>query len=158
MRFYSKLLLVTSFLALATIGQAQPPREKEQPGKESRQGRPEGRPGPGGPGGGFQGGRGGFGFGQPGQILPPMLVEQLKLTEDQKKELAKLQKETEEKLDKLLSEEQRLQLKELRERGGRPGGDRGRPGAEGGRPGERPQGARPVERPQGEGRPNPNNQ
>ena len=90
---------------------------------------------------------------QPGQILPPFLVEQLKLTDDQKKELAKLQKETEEKLDKMLTDDQRKQLKEMKERG--PGGDRGRPGAEGGRPGapgapgeRRPGGERPPEKKQ----------
>lgn len=160
MHYLSKIFLVTGCLTLATIGSAQQPeKELPRPGQrpEGRPGqRPEGRPGAEGRGG--PGGPGGFARGgmmQPGQILPPFLVEQLKLSEDQKKDLAKLQKETDEKLDKLLTDDQRKQLKEMRERG--PGGDRGRPGAEGrpggdrGRPGaERPGGER---RPEGERRP-----
>lgn len=141
MRFYSKLLLVAGFLALASVGTAQPPAKQKEQGKGARPGAP-------GDGRGAPGGRGGMM--QPGQILPPFLVEQLKLTDDQKKELAKLQKETEEKLDKMLTDDQRKQLKEMKERG--PGGDRGRPGAEGGRPGgpgeRRPGGDRPPEKKQ----------
>ena len=155
MRFYSKMLLVAGFLAVGTVGTAQPPAKPKEPGKEApRPGaRPEGRPGErpeGRPGaeGGRPGGRGGMM--QPGQILPPFLVEQLKLTDDQKKELAVLQKETEAKLDKLLTDDQRKQLKEMKDRA--PGGDRGRPGAEGARPGapgeRRPGGDRPPEKKQ----------
>ena len=121
---------------------------------------PGGRSGDGGPGG-----RGPGGFGPPpiGQILPPIVQERLNLTDAQKKQLEAMQKELDAKLDKLLTEEQRKQLKEMKERGpggrgpggrggdggrgpggrggdrgrgpgGRPGGD-GRPGGEGGRPG-----------------------
>ncbi len=62
----------------------------------------------------------------PGQILPPFLQEQLKLTDDQKKQLDALQKDLDAKLDKLLTDDQKKMLKEMRERGpGRPGGDRG---------------------------------
>ncbi len=166
MRFSAKLMMAAGFLALATVGNAQPPREKEQP-KEGRPGvrpegrpgeRPEGRPGArpeGRPGEGRPGAPGGFGRGgmmQPGQVLPPFLVEILKLSEDQKKELAKIQKETEEKLDKLLTDDQKKQLKDMRERG--PGGDRGRPGAEGRPGGDRPGERRPGgDRPEGERRP-----
>lgn len=151
MRFYSKMLLVAGFLALGTVGTAQPPAKQKEPGKEARPGaRPEGRPGEGRPGaeGGRPGGPGGRGgMMAPGQLFPPFLVEQLKLTDDQKAELAKLQKETEAKLDKMLTDDQRKQLKEMKERG--PGGDRGRPGTEGGRPGERrPGGDRPPEKKQ----------
>lgn len=154
MRFYSKLLLVTGFLALASVGTAQPPAKEREPGKEGRPGaRPEGRPGEGRPGEGRPGGQGFGGRGgmmQPGQILPPFLVEQLKLTDDQKAELAKLQKETEEKINKMLTEDQRKQLKDMKDRAA--GGDRGRPGAEGGRPGapgeRRPGGDRPPEKKQ----------
>jgi Spy/CpxP family protein refolding chaperone len=61
------------------------------------------------------GGFGGFGaFGQPGQILAQFTQDQLKLTAEQKKELAELQKEVDAKLDKLLTEEQRKQLKDMR--------------------------------------------
>jgi Arylsulfotransferase (ASST) len=103
---------------------------------------------PGGPGG--RGGRGGrfggiggfFGFGQParpGEILPAMLQDTLQLSGDQKKELESLQKSTDEKLDKLLNDEQRRQLKEMRDNlaGGGPGGFAGGPngGPNGGPPG-----------------------
>jgi hypothetical protein len=102
------------------------------------------------PGGGRPGGGGFGGFGgrpQPGQVMPPFLAETLKLTDDQKKQLADLQKEVDAKLDKILTEEQKKQLTEMRERGGRPGGEGGRPGRPGGE-GRRPggEGGRP-ERP-----------
>src|SRR5262249_44677607 len=94
-------------------------------------------PGPGGPGGPGGRGPGGFGFGgppQPGQILPPFLQEQLKLTAEQKKQLDELQKETDDKLAKILTDEQKKQIKEMRERGG-PGGPGGRGPGGGGLPG-----------------------
>ena len=53
----------------------------------------------------------------PGQILPPFLQEQLKLTDDQKKQLDALQKDLDAKLDKLLTDDQKKMLKEMRERG-----------------------------------------
>lgn len=93
--------------------------------------------GPGGPGGRGPGGRG-PGFGgppQPGQVMPPFLQEQLKLSAEQRKLVEDLQKEVDGKLNKILSEEQKQQLKEMRERGP---GRFGPPPGEGGRPGERP--------------------
>ena len=72
--------------------------------------------GPGGPGGGRPGG-GGFPFPKPGDILPAPILDDLKLTEEQKKEFAALQKETDEKLAKLLTDAQRKQLKDIRDRG-----------------------------------------
>lgn len=87
---------------------------------------------PGGPGG-----PGGFGGPQPGQILPTFLQQALKLTDDQKKQLEALQTETDTKLNKILTEEQAKQLKEMRTRG--PGGFPGRPGAGGDQP-RRPEG------------------
>jgi hypothetical protein len=86
--------------------------------------------------GGFGGGGGGGGFGgfpQPGQIMAPFLQQQLKLTDEQKKQLEDLQKEVDGKLDKLLTDDQRKQLKDMREGGGR-GGFGGRGGARGGPP------------------------
>jgi hypothetical protein len=86
--------------------------------------------GPGGPGGGGKGGPGGGGPGgpgrfagppQPGQLLPPFLQETLKMSAEQKKQLAELQKEIDDKLAKILNDEQKRQLKEMRERF-RPGG------------------------------------
>jgi|SRR5580704_9816104 hypothetical protein len=79
---------------------------------------------------GRPGGPGGFGPPQPGQIMPRFLQEELKLTDDQKQQVAALQKEVDEKLEKLLTDEQKQQLKELRQRMGRGPGGR-RPGGPG---------------------------
>ncbi len=80
--------------------------------------------GPGGAGGPPQ--AGGFGgFPQPGQVLPSFLQERLKLTAEQKKALEQFQKEVDGKLDKVLTDEQKKQLKE-RPRGFGPGGFAGR--------------------------------
>jgi hypothetical protein len=111
--------------------------------EEARQGGDRGGPGgrgpggfgpggPGGPGGFGRGGPGGFGGPpRPGQILPGFLQDQLQLTDEQKKQVEELQKEVDAKLDKILTAEQRQQLKEMRERG--PGGrGRGGPGGPGG--------------------------
>jgi hypothetical protein len=108
---------------------------------------PGGRGGPGGPGG-F--GRGGFGGPpQPGQVLPPFLRETLNLTAEQQKQVEELQKDVDARLDKILTDEQKQRLREMRGRGGRPGFEGGRPG--GGRPGgDRPgRGGRP-DRPGGD--------
>jgi hypothetical protein len=91
--------------------------------------------GPGGPGGG-PGGPGGP-MGRPGEVLPAMLQGFLRLSEDQKAEVAALQKDVDARLDKILNEDQRSTLKQMRERGpGGPGGPGGRgrggPGGPGG--------------------------
>jgi hypothetical protein len=77
--------------------------------------------GPAGPGGGRPGGPGGNPFLRPmppipGTILPEPLADQLKLTPEQKKELAILQKATDEMLGKILTEEQRKQFDEIKKR------------------------------------------
>ena len=75
----------------------------------------------------------------PGQILSPFMQEQLKITDEQKKQLDALQKDLDAKLDKLLTDDQKKMLKEMRERcPGRPGGDRGPGGDKGGNRPERP--------------------
>ncbi len=124
-------------------------------------GGPDGPGGPGGPGGRGPGGRGPGGPPAPGQILPPFMQEQLNLTDDQKKQLAELQKEVEGKLDKILTADQKKQLKEMRDGFGRrgpggPGGPGGRgqggPGGPGGRgPGGPPPGGPDGPPPGGEG-------
>jgi outer membrane protein assembly factor BamB len=77
-----------------------------------------GRPGGGGPGR--------FGRPQPGQLVPAFMQNFLNLSEEQKKRLEDLQKDTESKLAKLLTDEQKKQLKEAREnpQGRGPGGFR----------------------------------
>jgi hypothetical protein len=57
---------------------------------------------------------------QPGQLVPPFLRDGLKLTEEQKKQLDGFQKEADDKLDKLLTDEQKKQLKEPQTVGGLP--------------------------------------
>jgi len=91
------------------------------------------------------GGRRGRFFGppQPGQILPAAIVERLKFTDDQKKQLGDFQKETQVKLDKIFNAEQRKQLQAMRDGFGRggfggPGGRRGGRGGMGGGRGETP--------------------
>lgn len=83
-------------------------------------------------GGGFGGGGGSFGGGgfggipQPGQIMSTFVQDQLKLTAEQKKQLEEAQKEVDAKLEKILTEEQRKQLKDMRQGFGRrpgPGGN-----------------------------------
>jgi hypothetical protein len=67
-------------------------------------------PGPGGPPttrGGLPGGL------QAVEVLPALLQPRLKLTDDQKKQLETLQKETQSKVDTVLTAEQRKQLKEI---------------------------------------------
>jgi hypothetical protein len=93
-------------------------------------------PGPGGPGG-FGGGPGGPP--QPGQILPDRLQEMLKLSADQKKQLADLQKVVDDKLAKILTADQQKQLKEMRNRR-RPRFDGGPNGPDGGPGGPGPDG------------------
>jgi hypothetical protein len=89
--------------------------------------------GPGGPGRGGPGGRGGFAPPQPGQVLPRRLQDELKLTDNQKKQVAELQSEVDAKLAKILTSEQMTQMKQMRGRG--PSGPRGfgGPGGQGGR-------------------------
>jgi hypothetical protein len=75
---------------------------------------------------------------QPGQILPSFLQERLNLTEEQKTTLEALQKEADGKLEKILTDDQKKQLKEMREGVG-PGGPGGPPPDFGPPPGERPE-------------------
>ena len=87
-----------------------------------------------GPPGGGPGGRG-MGPPQPGQILPRFLRDRLELSAQQEKQIQELQKEVDAKLAKILTDGQKQQLKEMRERG--PGGF-GPPGGPGGPPGGPP--------------------
>ena len=102
---------------------------------------------PGGPGDRGPGGPGGFGPPpRPGQILPGFIQNALKLTDDQKKQLDDLQKEVDAKLDKILTDDQKKQMKEMRPPRG--------PGGRDGPPGPPPGGPDGPDRP-GPDRPNP---
>ncbi len=114
-------------------------------------GGPPGGPDVGGPDGGPRGAGGGLGgrgpggpggIGappQPGQVLPVSLQDALRLSESQRQQLAELQKEVETRLERILTTEQKQQLREMRERG--PGGfgppPTGTGGPGGGNPGDR---------------------
>jgi hypothetical protein len=56
----------------------------------------------------------------PGKVLPPFVAEELNLTADQKDAIAKLEKEVKERLDKILTADQKKKLETIRPRG--PGG------------------------------------
>lgn len=118
-------------LCLAWSADGQPP------GGEKKEGGKGGFPGRGGPGGGMRGG--------PGQVLPGFLQDALKLTPEQKQQVDDLQKEVEGKLDRILTDDQRAELKKMRERG--PGGFGG-PGGPGGRGGFPGKGGPPKKDPQ----------
>ncbi len=79
---------------------------------------------------------------RPGQILPPPFQDILQLTAEQRKKLEVLQKEVDEKLQKILTEEQRKRLKEPRDIFIGPGGF-GPPGGPGGPGGFGPPGGGP---------------
>lgn len=101
---------------------------------EQEKGPPGGQGGPGGPGG--RGGRPGGGF-ELGRLIPPPMKPMLELSEDQEQQLAALEKEVKEKLNKLLTDDQKKQLENMRMRG--PGGPGGGPGGgpDGGGPGSK---------------------
>jgi poly(3-hydroxybutyrate) depolymerase len=79
-----------------------------------------------GPGAGFGGaGRGPGGIGTtPGTILSPRVQDTLKLTDEQKKKIAEMQKDVDDGIQKILTDEQNKQLKDLKANTGRggPGG------------------------------------
>jgi hypothetical protein len=61
-----------------------------------------------------------------GRVLPPPLVEELELTEKQRADIAKLEKEVKERLAKILTAEQKKKVENFRPRfPGRPGGPPG---------------------------------
>jgi hypothetical protein len=83
----------------------------------------------------FAEGPGGFAPGMmpaPGQLMAPAVVERVKLSVEQKKQLAEVQKESDGKLDSLLKDDQKKQLKQMQEfakrfAAGPPGGAFGGP-------------------------------
>lgn len=74
-------------------------------------------------------GFGGFTRTPPGTVLSSFVIQQLKVTDEQKKELDDLQKQVDEKLAKILTDDQKKQLKDMNERRGgfnRPPGPQGK--------------------------------
>ena len=144
-------LLGTALFTATVLTAAQPPGERGERGEKGEKGGPPG-------------GRGGP---RPpiGAIVPPHIVEELQFTEAQKKDLADLQKEVDNRLGKILTADQKKQLAEMRDRGpggpGGPGGDKGGPpgggkgdkGGKGGKGG--PPGGLPGERGSKGSRPQP---
>ena len=91
---------------------------------------PDGPPGKGGKGGAKSGQRDG-GPGGGVHLIPPFVRDNLNLTDEQQKQIADLEKETTDKLAKILTPEQMKQLKDTRPpRRVPPGGEDG-PGAGG---------------------------
>jgi hypothetical protein len=92
-------------------------------------------PGQGGPGGQAFGGMFGFGPQQVGRVLPAPVQDLLQMSPEQRKQLEELQKELDNKLDTILTADQRKQLKDMREGNlqfvGPAGGGFGGPGARG---------------------------
>ncbi|HEY5345795.1 MAG TPA: hypothetical protein VIK62_05570 [Verrucomicrobiae bacterium] len=94
---------------------------------------------------GGPGGRGGF------HLLPPRAAETLKLTDDQKTQIAALEADTKTKLEKILTPEQMRQLKNMHPpmrqggQGGQMGGGRGQEQGSGGGDNNRPPGPPPGE-------------
>lgn len=129
---------------LVTAQDGPPPADNQRP--PMREGGPSG-PGDMGNERGGPGAQGGF------HVLPPRAQEQLKLTDDQKKQIAALEADTKAKLEKILTPQQMQQLKTMRPpmRQGGPAGQggppmRGGPGDPGG-----PGGQDLPEPPPGEG-------
>lgn len=120
MRRFPAYFVLLSVLALATLA-LQASAQDGPPGGD-RGGPPRreggGPGGPGGPGGGFH-------------LIPRFAVDKLKFTDEQQKQIADLEKETKEKLYKILTPEQQKILEEARPP--RPGqGGPGGPGGSGG--------------------------
>lgn len=110
---FGLMAFVAGVALMTSTAVSQPPENKSKDGKD--------------PKGGAKGGmRGGF---KAGTVLPPFMVEELKLTDAQKAQLADLEKDVKAKLDKLLTDEQKKALENIRPGGqggaGGPGGDKG---------------------------------
>ena len=101
---FGMMAFVAAAMFLATQAQSQPPR-----GKDDKDG-PKGPP-----------------RFEIGQLFPPPLMEELKLTPDQMKELDGIKRELRTKMEKLLTPEQMKKVENFRPRGpGGPGGPEGK--------------------------------
>ncbi|HEY1188485.1 MAG TPA: hypothetical protein VGE74_12610 [Gemmata sp.] len=106
---------VAGVALIASPAVSQPPEGKGKGGQFGKDGK-----------GGM---RGGF---KAGTVLPPFMVEELKLTDDQKAKLAEIEKDVKSKLDKLLTAEQKKAMENFRPGPGGPGGFGGEKGGKGG--------------------------
>jgi len=121
------MLIALALGASTCLLSAQP--DNQPPGDGGQGGQRPGRRQGGGQGGGGMRGDGQF------HAVPPFVAEQLNLTDDQKKQLEALDKDVKTKLDKILTDDQKQKLKDMRSqfRGGRgPGGQGGGQGGPGG--------------------------
>lgn len=166
------LLALLAAGVFSMTADSQPPDGKDRPaGNRGGPGGPGGPPGgPGGPPGGMGGTGMGFGRFEVGRLIGPPIRQELKLTEEQEKQLVELEKSVKERLAKILTADQMKRLENFRPRFGRGGlggagfgpggpggpgagpGDRGRPPA-----GDRPDGNRPPDGDRGRPRGNPDN-
>lgn len=116
---FGLMAFVAGVALMTSPAVSQPPEGK---GKDGKFGPKDGK-----------GMKGGF---KVGSVLPPFMVDELKLTEDQKAKLADLEKDVKAKLDKILTDEQKKAIENFRPTGpggpGGPGGDKGGPGGKGG--------------------------
>lgn len=131
------LMVAGGLTTMALWGPAQPPGEGN-PGEDPKGPPPKGQKGskdakgPKGEGK-FGGARGkGKGF-QPGTVIPPHIVEDLDLTEEQAAAVKELEKDVRGRLEKILKPEQIQKIRDARPPmggpGGPPGGFDGPPGA-----------------------------
>jgi hypothetical protein len=134
-RFTMWMGITAVFCGLALLGQARADDKPDGPPPKQDGGRRGGGPEGGGPGGPGGPPLGGF------HLIPRFAVEKLDLTDDQKKQIADLEKECKDKLAKILTPEQMKTLETARPprggpgQGGGNGGGRGQGGGQGGGPG-----------------------
>jgi len=125
-RFSMWMCVAAMFCGLALLGRASADDKPDGP-PPKQDGGPRGRGGEGGgPGGPPPGGI---------HLIPRFAAEKLNLTDDQKKQIADLEKECKDKLAKILSPEQMKTLESARPPRRGEGGQGGREGGPGGREG-----------------------
>ena len=118
------LLAMSVFCGLALVGRASADDKPEAPPPPKQDGNGPGGPnGAGGPAGRPPGGV---------HVIPRFAEEKMNLTDDQKKQIADLEKEVKEKLAKILTPEQMTILEQARPPRGGPGGPGGGQGGPGG--------------------------
>ncbi len=120
------LMVAGGLTTMALWGPAQPPGEGG-PGEDQKGPPPKGqkgsKEGKGSKGDGKFGGAKGKGKGfQPGTVIPPHIVEDLDLTEEQSGAIKELEKEVRGRLEKILKPEQIQKIRDARPPMGGPGG------------------------------------